>query len=63
MFKTILLSLAMDGDSVFDFNKSLSRIHASLYKPVKMTKNSKNEHALLDIYGITIPVINENWSK
>ena len=53
----------MDGESVFDFNKSLSRIHASLYNPVQMTKNSKNEHALLDIYGITIPLINENWSN
>ena len=60
MFKTILLSLAKDGESVFDFNKSLSRIHASLYNPVQMTKKSKNEHALLDVYGITIPVINDD---
>ena len=50
----------LDDQSVFDFNKSLSRIHASLYNPVQMTKICKNEHALLDIYGITIPVINDD---
>ena len=50
----------MDDESVFDFDKSISRIHASLNNPVQMTKKSKNEHALLDIYGITIPVTNDD---
>ena len=60
IFYFLFAACVMDDKSVCDFNKSLSRIHASLYNPVQMTKICKNEHALLDIYGITIPVINDD---